>query len=197
MSYKNTVKDYSQMIGYITRDKTSRDPSAMDQEPRNMYNQGSSVDHAVRTMDPVQDSGHKIDQVLGAYRRYRRGEKNPRLSFSKFFKLFSTENFATGGQAGQLVSNTVDGSRPGYNGKKLDKANEKRKIESVNKLYTKYGKKVIDDAAKQWAKISNLEVNRKTPLKIQNLDKMENAYDRSNFKTKFKDDIEKYKKWID
>ena len=44
MSYKNTVKDYSQMIGYITRDKTSRDPSAMDQEPRNMYGQGSSVD---------------------------------------------------------------------------------------------------------------------------------------------------------
>ena len=24
----------------------------MDQEPRNMYNQGSSVDHAVRTIDP-------------------------------------------------------------------------------------------------------------------------------------------------
>ena len=36
MSYKNTVKDYSQMIGYITRDKTSRDPSAMDQEPLTM-----------------------------------------------------------------------------------------------------------------------------------------------------------------
>ena len=36
MSYKNTVKDYSQMIGYITRDKTSRDPSAMDQEPVTM-----------------------------------------------------------------------------------------------------------------------------------------------------------------
>jgi len=43
MSYKNTVKDYSQMIGYITRDKTSRDPSAMDQEPRNMYSVGKIV----------------------------------------------------------------------------------------------------------------------------------------------------------
>ena len=42
MSYKNTVKDYSQMIGYITRDKTSRDPSAMDQEPRTM-NQGGRI----------------------------------------------------------------------------------------------------------------------------------------------------------
>jgi len=45
MSYKNTVKDYSQMIGYITRDKTSRDPSAMDQEPRTM-NQGGRIPFA-------------------------------------------------------------------------------------------------------------------------------------------------------
>ena len=43
MSYKNTVKDYSQMIGYITRDKTSRDPSAMDQEPRSMFANGQLV----------------------------------------------------------------------------------------------------------------------------------------------------------
>ena len=64
------------------------------------YYGGSSVDHAVRTMDPVQDSGHKIDKVLGAYKKYRRGEKNPRLSFSKFFELFSAETFATGGRAG-------------------------------------------------------------------------------------------------
>ena len=45
MSYKNTVKDYSQMIGYITRDKTSRDPSAMDQEPLTM-NQGGRIPFA-------------------------------------------------------------------------------------------------------------------------------------------------------
>jgi len=82
-------------------------PRPMNQGPRNMYNQGSSVDHAVRTMDPVQDSGHKIDQVLGAYRRYRRGEKNPRLSFSKFFKLFSTENFSEGGRTGFMEGKLV------------------------------------------------------------------------------------------
>jgi len=52
----NTVKEYSQMIGFLTRDKTSTVPRSMDPEPRNMYNQG------------------------------------------------------------QLVRNTVDGSRPGYNG---------------------------------------------------------------------------------
>jgi len=67
---------------------------------RNGYYGGSSVDHAVRTMDPVQDSGHKIDKVIGAYKKYRRGEKNPRLSFNKFFELFSAETFATGGRAG-------------------------------------------------------------------------------------------------
>ena len=54
MSYKNTVKDYSQMIGYITRDKTSRDPSAMvqepvtmDQEPRSNYGLGGAVLKAI------------------------------------------------------------------------------------------------------------------------------------------------------
>ena len=124
-------------------DDYNPDPRPMAQEPRNMYNQGSSVDHAVRTMDPVQDSGHKIDQVLGAYRRYRRGEKNPRLSFSKFFKLFSTENFATGGQAGQLVSNTVDGSRPGYAGVKGQDRG------AVQNLYDQFGKNVINKLSRE------------------------------------------------
>ena len=35
----------------------------MDQEPR-MYNQGSSVDHAVRTIDPERDSGNKIEATF-------------------------------------------------------------------------------------------------------------------------------------
>jgi len=43
MSYKNTVKDYSQMIRFLTRDKTSTVPSAMDQEPLTMYSQGQLV----------------------------------------------------------------------------------------------------------------------------------------------------------
>jgi len=87
---------------------------------RNMYNQGSSVDHAVRTVDPVQDSGNKIEEVLKAYGRYRGSRKGKRpMKFKNFFELYSTENFATGGSAGQLVSNTVDGSRPGYSIGKL------------------------------------------------------------------------------
>jgi len=96
-------------------------PRNIDQEPRNMYNQGSSVDHAVRSLDPERDSFKKISNVLGAYRRYRRGEKNPALNFNQFFELYSTENFAAGGSAGQLVQPNNDGSRPGYSGAKKGK----------------------------------------------------------------------------
>ena len=107
---------------------------------------------------------------------------------------------------GQLVSNTDDGSRPGYSGKdrripldkkNLDKANLKRVDDSVNELYTKYGKEYVDNAAKEWAKKSNLEKNR--IKKITNTDlplnEMQDQVDRSNFKVKFKDDIEKYGEW--
>ena len=65
----------------------------MDQEPRMQFNNGLSV-------DPERDSFKKISNVLGAYRRYRRGEKNPALHFNQFFELFATENFAKGGRAG-------------------------------------------------------------------------------------------------
>jgi len=58
----NTVKEYSQMIGFLTRDKTSTVPRSMVQDPRNMY------------------------------------------------------------AGGQLVRNTVDGSRPGYSGSAFTKA---------------------------------------------------------------------------
>ena len=82
----------------------------MDQEPRMQFNNGLSV-------DPERDSFKKISNVLGAYRRYRRGEKNPALNFNQFFELYSTENFASGGSAGQLVQPS-DGSRLQYDGSK-------------------------------------------------------------------------------
>ena len=66
-------------------------------------------------IDPL-DPQFKLDQVIKAYKRYRRGEKNPKLNFQKFFEIYAKENFADGGSAGQLVRNTVDGSRPGYRG---------------------------------------------------------------------------------
>jgi len=64
MAYKNTVKDYSQMIGFLTRDKTTDVPG--------------SIAHGLRT--GLYDGG--------------------RAEFNN----------------GQLVQNTVDGSRPGYAG---------------------------------------------------------------------------------
>jgi hypothetical protein len=64
------------------------------------FNQGSSLDNAVRTIDPVQDSGNKIEEVLKAYGRYQGNRKGGRMSFKKFFELFATENFATGGRVG-------------------------------------------------------------------------------------------------
>ena len=79
----------------------------MDQEPRNMYNQGSSVDHAVRTIDPVQDSGNKIEEVLKAYGRYQGNRKGKPMSFSKFFELYSAENFAEGGRTGFMEGKLV------------------------------------------------------------------------------------------
>ena len=58
------------------------------------------VSQPVRTVDPERDSFKKISNVLGAYKKYRRGEKNPKLNFNKFFELYSTENFAEGGRIG-------------------------------------------------------------------------------------------------
>ena len=92
------------MIAYINRIK-NKEPRSVDSEPRSNYADGLKV-------DPVADSAKKISQVLGAYKRYRRGEKNPVINFSKFFEMWARENFADG----QLVRNTVDGSRPGYGG---------------------------------------------------------------------------------
>ncbi len=90
---------YAEKESIYTRGKET--PMSLDRvlDPeRKMFNQGSSVDDAVRSVDPERDSFKKISNVLGAYRRYRRGEKNPKISFSKFFELYSTENFAEGGR---------------------------------------------------------------------------------------------------
>ena len=192
------IKDYAQMMRYLTRPRdVVPDPRPMDQEPRNMYGQGSSVDHAVRTVNPEQDSFKKLSNVLGAYRRYRRGEKNPKINFNQFFELYSTENFAEGGRTGYADKNagTLVKKLIPLDKKKLDKANLKRATESVDEFYNTYTKEVVDNAAKEWAEMSNLEPNRTTPIKIQNLDEMENSNDRANFKRKFKEDIEKYGEW--
>ena len=62
-------------------------------------------------VNPERDSFKKISNVLGAFKRYRRGEKDPALNFNQFFELFSKENFATGGRAsyyGGGITNMIE-----------------------------------------------------------------------------------------
>jgi len=62
------------------------------------------------------DDGGKVDEVIKYYKKYlgmRQGKQRYKvIPFTTFFEEFARENFAEG----QLVGNTVDGSRPGYDG---------------------------------------------------------------------------------
>ena len=91
--------------------KHSKEPDMKAEGGRIGYSQGS--------VDPVADSGKKLNEVIAAYERYRGGRKNPVIKFNKFFELYAAENFAEGGRAGyedggMLVQPSDDGSRPGY-----------------------------------------------------------------------------------
>ena len=70
-----------------------KEPSSMVPEPRSNYADGLKV-------DPVADSGRKLNEVIAAYERYRGGRKNPVINFNKFFEIYARENFATGGNVG-------------------------------------------------------------------------------------------------
>ena len=64
-------------------------------------------------MVPELDARAKINAALRAYKKYRRGEKNPRLKFKTFFEIYAGENFASGGLAGQLHLNQGGAAWPG------------------------------------------------------------------------------------
>ena len=119
--------------------------------------------------------------------------KTPQAAFE-----FSQRNpAAEGGRQGFAENNKLVKKLIPLDKTKLDKANLKRATESVDDFYNIYGKKVIDDAAKEWAEMTNLEKNRTRKIKNTDLplDEMENSNDRANFKRKFKEDIEKYGEW--
>ena len=114
------IKDYTDAQLHYTKDDrgdatgafemfVAEVPRSMDQEPRSNYSNGLKV-------NPVADSGKKLNEVIAAYERYRGGRKNPVINFNKFFEMYAEENFADGGSAGQLVQPSGDGSRPGYSG---------------------------------------------------------------------------------
>jgi len=76
--------------------------------------------------------GADMQEILNAYKEYKRSHhrgkrRSPIIPFKKFFEIYAPENMAEGGRAGyndgQLVTPSVDGSRPGYSGvyKRQDK----------------------------------------------------------------------------
>ena len=150
-----------------------KDPSSMDQEPRIPFGDGLSV-------DPERDSFKKISNVIGAYNRYRRGEKNPALNFNQFFELYSAENFADGGSAGQLVQNTVDGSRPGYNGNIGQQKVSKEVSESSKKI-----NKNINKWATNW-----FNKNQKN-YGVRDFEKMKNDFTNA-WSTELTENLKKY-----
>ena len=149
-----TPKEYKQMMTYLTRPSKARGPRNMQLAKVNdipdAFNPDLEQSEFLRPGETLEDwkpnpflkphaeggrigfaRGHgvgaskqKLDQVIGAYRRYRRGEKNPKLNFKRFFEIYAKENFADGGRAGynagQLVTPSIDGSRPGYRGTKVE-----------------------------------------------------------------------------
>jgi hypothetical protein len=122
--------------------------------------------------------------------------KQPEIKTPQAIFEFSQRNpAAEGGRQGFAENNKLVKKLIPLDKTKLDKANFKRATESVDEFYNTYTKEVVDNAAKEWAEMSNLEPNRTRPIKIQNLDEMENSNDRANFKRKFKEDIKKYGEW--
>ena len=68
----------------------------------------------------------KKEAAFKAYKDYKKSyysgrQKYPIITFREFLPIYAEENFADGGEVGQLVRNTVDGSRPGYQGNPEDK----------------------------------------------------------------------------
>ena len=88
-------------------------------EPRNMFNGGGLTMDVIRVLQDKQN-------FRDAWKNYKKSTRGSRpLSSGQFFEIWARENMATGGSAGQLVQNTVDGSRPGYDGDTSKVYNEK------------------------------------------------------------------------
>ena len=109
------------------------------------YNDGQLVTPSVDGARPGY-RGDKTQEVLKAYKEYKKSyhssrHKYPIIPFTKFFEMYAKENFADGGSAGQLVTPSVDGSRPGYDGRK----NRKVSYDAENKIIREYNKYLTDE----------------------------------------------------
>ena len=94
----------------------SRDP-----EPRNMA-QGGRIGFKYGTS--AFDIHTKKEAAFKAYKDYKKSyysgrQRYPIITFREFLPIYAKENYADGGEVGQLVQNTADGSRPGYQGEEF------------------------------------------------------------------------------
>ena len=117
------IKDHAQMMRYLTRPRdVIPDPSSMDQASlTEELEPGALKDEMLKDFDPSQET---YEEYL---RRKRLGER--------------PFNMAEGGQ---LVAPSVDGSRPGYNGKDkyfTDRVTDKKRLKALDKAAQKYGYK--------------------------------------------------------
>jgi len=100
--------------------RAALEPRSAVQEPRNMAHGGRI---GFRYGSSSFDAHTKREAAFKAYKDYKKSyynsrQRNPIITFREFLPIYAKENFAEGGSAGQLVRNTVDGSRPGYGGLK-------------------------------------------------------------------------------
>ena len=65
MAYKNTVKDYSQMIGFLTRDKTTDVPGSMAHGLRTGLYDGGRANYSLgNTVNPITPQNNLMDMTL-------------------------------------------------------------------------------------------------------------------------------------
>ena len=127
----------------IIKNPVLRDAMNKDLGPRNNYFAGTLVKAGKKLLSktptpkpkPIKPSILKRETIplnltqvneISKNKEFEQAWKNYKISIRKvgrrkfnkdqFFEIWARENMAQGGQAGQLVSNTVDGSRPGYAG---------------------------------------------------------------------------------
>ena len=125
----------------------NKDPRSTIPGPRNMADDGRI---GFRYGTSVFDIHTKKEAAFKAYKDYKKSyynsrQRNPILTFREFLPIYAKENYADGGRAGyndgQLVTPSVDGSRPGYGG---DRFSKKEKLKQ-NRIYTTHdGKRTLD-----------------------------------------------------
>ncbi len=154
------IKQINDQFGPGTLFPASEAPTPPKTKDRDMFDNAFAVlpSAADLSVDPVQDSNNKIEEVLKAYGRYQKNRPGKRpMKFKNFFELYSTENFAEGGQIRQNFG--VGGVPYTIFGKKIDipkiegtQGSKQNKV-SVETGFKKLEKWLTDPTPEKWNKI--------------------------------------------